>query len=83
MKHVFHTQIHLLKSSLQCCVRSKQADERSCHNALPGSNHLTLDDRHVHVYEGGCIVIVSCFYSNKYTEQCIVFIFVVYSVIAS
>ena len=43
-----HSQLHSLKSSLQCCVRSKQADEKSCHKFTPRIDHwMTAPDRHV------------------------------------
>ena len=33
MKYALCTRLDLLKLTLQCCVRSKQADQKSCHNA--------------------------------------------------
>ena len=81
MKHVFHTQLHLLKSKsfLQGCVRSMQADESSCPNALLRIDHLIW----MKAYETcpcswGSVLLLYSLSWFYHTEQCNAFIFMVY-----
>ena len=59
MKDVFHTIPNFIHLYLPySCVRSKQADEKSCHKLTSRIDHwMTAPDGHGHMYKGGCIDI--------------------------
>ena len=81
----FHTQLYLLKSFLQCCVRSMQASRWEVSQCSPRNWSFDFEwkliiDMCMCMREGVLLLYPLCYYfcSNNYTEQCIASIFVVY-----